>query len=80
MIRTTLDEASRRLEQLIDAALQGEEVIITAPNSDGERVVKLVADTPTLRECRQPRFGSAKGRIHMREDFDDPLPEFDEYQ
>jgi antitoxin (DNA-binding transcriptional repressor) of toxin-antitoxin stability system len=78
MIRTTLDEASRRLEQLIDAALQGEEVIITAPNSDGERVVKLVA-TATEPLPRR-KAGSARGLIHAQDDFDDPLPDFDEYR
>jgi antitoxin (DNA-binding transcriptional repressor) of toxin-antitoxin stability system len=80
MIRTTLDEATLHLKELIDAAVRGEEVVITAPDATGERTVKLIAETLEQPEPRRPRFGSAKGLIHMREDFDDPLPDFDEYQ
>jgi antitoxin (DNA-binding transcriptional repressor) of toxin-antitoxin stability system len=75
-----LEEATLHLEELIDAAVRGEEVIITAPDTTGERTVKLVAETTEEAVSRLPRFGSAKGLIHMREDFDDPLPDFDEYQ
>ena len=80
MIRTTLDEAALNLRALIDAAVRGEEVIITAPDTAGEQVVRLVAEAATQPEGRRPRFGSAKGLIHLRDDFDDPLPDFDEYQ
>jgi antitoxin (DNA-binding transcriptional repressor) of toxin-antitoxin stability system len=80
MIKTTLDEATLHLKELIDAAVRGEEVIITASDTTGERTVKLIADASREPEPRRPRFGSAKGLIHMREDFDDPLPDFDEYQ
>ena len=67
------DEAHSRLPELLDAALRGEEVYIT-----GEGVVKVrlvrVDDDPPRRQ-----FGSAKGMITMSDDFDDPLPDFDEY-
>jgi antitoxin (DNA-binding transcriptional repressor) of toxin-antitoxin stability system len=79
MIRTTLEEASLHLEELIDAAVRGEEVIITAPDTAaGEKVVRLVPNTEDVAPRR--KAGSAKGLIHMRDDFEDPLPDFDEYQ
>jgi len=30
-------------------------------------------------QVRQPVFGSAKGRIHMSADFDEPLDDFKDY-
>ena len=33
---------------------------------------------PSLAEKRPP-FGSAKGMIQIADDFDDPLPDFEEY-
>ena len=78
MIRTTLDEAALNLRALIDAAVRGEDVIITAPATDGGTTVRLVVTTHNA--PRRRRAGSAKGLIHMRDDFDDPLPDFDEYQ
>lgn len=34
---------------------------------------------PSLTEKR-PTFGSAKGMIQIADDFDDPLPDFEEYR
>lgn len=79
MIRTTLEEASLHLEELIDAAVRGEEVIITAHDTAaGEKTVRLVPNTDNIAPRR--KAGTAKGLIHMRDDFDDPMPDFDEYQ
>ncbi len=78
MIRTTLDEAALHLEELIDAAVRGEEVIITARAKEGDKIVRLV---PALAEVSTRRkAGSAKGIFHKRDDFEAPLPDFDEYQ
>lgn len=77
-IRTTVDEASAHLRELLQAALSGEEVLIADPNDGGSRrLVKLVAAPDTDREAI---FGSGKGLFRMMEDFDDPLPDFEEYQ
>jgi antitoxin (DNA-binding transcriptional repressor) of toxin-antitoxin stability system len=80
VIRTTLEDASTRLDELVAAALRGEDVLIATPGARGERVVRIVASPAEAVEPNQPRFGSAKGLIQMHDDFDDPLPDFDEYQ
>lgn len=67
----TIDEAAQKLPDLIDAALRGEEVVITKDGS----VVKLTPAFPV--KPRQP--GSAKGMVWMSDDFDEPLEEFKEY-
>lgn len=67
----TITEAVQKLPDLIDAALQGEEVTITKNGS----VVKLIPATTV--KPRQP--GSAKGQVWISDDFDEPLEEFKEY-
>lgn len=69
----TIAEASEKLSELFDAALRGEEVIITK----GDRTsIKL---TPTNTVKPRPKFGSAKGLIKMSNDFDEPLKDFKDY-
>ena len=69
----TIAEATQKLPDLIDAALRGEEVIITKDGS----VVKLIPATPVKRY--PAKAGSAKGMVWMSDDFDEPLEEFKEY-
>ena len=82
-----LNEAKTRMALLIQAALNGEEVIIT---ENDQPVLKLVrvskADAPALlRRIDEPtvetrrRSGSARGLISMADDFDKPLEDFIEY-
>lgn len=79
MIRTTIDDAQMHLHDLIEAALRGEEVVITTASEQDPRIVRLVAEPS--REPRLPReFGSAKGLLVVPDDFDEPLDEFAEYQ
>lgn len=72
MHAVTLDEAKLQLVDLIEAAMSGETVLIT---KDGQQV-QLV---PVARASQRPQFGSARGQIWMADDFDAPLPDFDEY-
>jgi antitoxin (DNA-binding transcriptional repressor) of toxin-antitoxin stability system len=73
MFRMTADEAKAHLDELIDAAIQGEQVVI----ADGERrAVQLV---PVRQTPRTRQAGTAKGQIIMSADFDAPLADFDEY-
>jgi prevent-host-death family protein len=66
-------EAKARLSSLIDAAMNGEEIIIA------KRGVPLVTLRPVERMAGGRRLGSAKGHVHMSEDFDDTPDEFAEY-
>ncbi len=69
----SLDEAKTRLVDLVEAALNGEEVFIT---NDSDACVRLV---PSPSPKRKRQFGSAKGLIEMMPGFDDPLEDFKEY-
>lgn len=73
MQQITLAEASQHLSDLIEAALEGEEIIII---KDNQQAVKL---TPVLPAKRRPNFGSAKGLVTISDDFDEPLEDFKEY-
>jgi antitoxin (DNA-binding transcriptional repressor) of toxin-antitoxin stability system len=58
------DEAREHLDDLIEAALRGDTIIITG---DDEKSVQLVP----LEATKKRRTGTAKGLIHMSEDFDE---------
>ena len=67
--RVTLAEADGHLAELMAAAERGDEVFIEAEN---KTQVKLVA----VPAARQPRvLGIYRGKIRMRADFNEPLPE-----
>jgi len=62
-------EAKTQLSKLLVRVQAGEEIIIAKA---GEPIARLV---PIERETRDRQPGSARGRIRMAADFDDPLPE-----
>lgn len=68
-----LSEARAHLPDLIDAAINGEEVFITKESRPVAKLVPITQDKP------RPQFGSAKGMVHMADDFEAPLEEFREY-
>jgi antitoxin (DNA-binding transcriptional repressor) of toxin-antitoxin stability system len=73
MHQINIEEAKSNLPDLIDAAINGEEVVIA---KDAQHVVKLV---PISQIKPRPQFGSAQGLISMSDDFDEPLADFAEY-
>jgi len=72
MRRVDIAEAQRDLAALIRAAAAGEDVVIVSENDPGVRLVE--------RARGRPRFGSAKGMLTMRDDFDAPLADFEPYE
>ncbi len=72
MSHVELDQAQQCLAELVERAVHGEDIVIT---KGSKPFVKLVA----IEQKRARRPGSAKGLIHMHEDFDDPLEDFQEY-
>jgi hypothetical protein len=80
MIRTTIEDAARNLRDLVDAALEGQEVYISAPNGNGERLIQLQVVLDVEELAKRRKAGSAKGLIWMSDDFDEPLEDFAEYQ
>ncbi|NMG05553.1 hypothetical protein DP117_01225 [Brasilonema sp. UFV-L1] len=75
MQEISLAEASKNLSQLIEAAMNGEEVVIT---KDNQPVVKLTPVSP-VKKRRPAKAGSAKGLITISDDFDEPLEDFNEF-
>jgi len=67
-------DARSRLADLVDAAIAGECVYI---EKEPGLVVQLV---PVEKPLRRPRFGSARGLVTVREDFDEPLADMAEYE
>ena len=73
-VQVNIHEAKTHLSRLIQAALNGKEVIIARGNKPVVRLEVL----PQARSSR--RIGNAKGLIlSMADDFDEPLDDFREY-
>ena len=68
-----VEEAKTSLGDLLDAVIRGQEIVLTR---DAQPVAKLI---PLVQRRPRPRFGSAKGLVHIADDFDAPLADFDEY-
>jgi len=62
-------EAKTHLSRLLNRVAAGEEIVIA---KGGKPFAVLVPLGGLAAQARKP--GSAKGRIVVREDFDDPLP------
>lgn len=73
MQQVTIEQAKINLAVLVEAALKGEEIII----EEDEKAVKLV---PFQLHKPKPQFGSAKGLIHIADNFDEPIEDFADYQ
>ncbi|MEL6459568.1 MAG: type II toxin-antitoxin system prevent-host-death family antitoxin [Cyanobacteria bacterium J06636_27] len=70
MTRQDITQAKTNLSELLDLAINGEEIVIT---QDDKPVAKI---SPIKRPLKR---GSAKGKIWMSEDFDESLEDFQEY-
>ena len=68
-----LQEVGSRLAELLDEVASGEEVIITRPNGGAFKIVAVES------VASRPKYGSAKGKVKMSDDFDEPLADFQEY-
>jgi prevent-host-death family protein len=68
-----MDDAGQELAELVEAAIHGEEVVITR---GGRQVARLVS-VPL--HDRRPRFGSAAGKVQLTDSFDYSLPDLSEY-
>lgn len=73
MQQVDITDAQTQINQLLQSALQGEEVIITCNN---QPILKLIQILPVTKRRQR---GSAKDQIWMALDFDAPLEDFKEY-
>jgi len=75
MQKVSVSQASKDLLQLIEAAIKGEEIVIT---KDEEPIAKLVP-VPPIKKNWPAKAGSAKGMVTIADDFDEPLADFEDY-
>ncbi len=73
MLQFDISEAQIQIAQLFQSALSGEEIIITR---DSQPILKLTQLSHTKKKRQR---GSAKGKIWMSPDFDEPLTDMLEY-
>jgi antitoxin (DNA-binding transcriptional repressor) of toxin-antitoxin stability system len=71
MIQIKIEDAQEQLPELTR-----EEVIIVADDTEGKELVRLAP----IGKQHARKAGSAKGLFTMSDDFDDLIPDFDEYQ
>jgi prevent-host-death family protein len=73
MYTVALKEAEGRLAALLDEVAKGQEVVITREDGATFKIIPAAPLAP------YPKFGSAKGLVHIAEDFDEPLEDFQAY-
>lgn len=73
MLQIELEVAEKNWHEILKIALQGKEVLITR---EQRPVLRLIRIAEQAERCRQ--LGSARGLITMRENFDEPLVDFQE--
>jgi prevent-host-death family protein len=66
-------EAEAQFAEVLRRVQDGEEVLVTRANEPVARIV------PATAHVRKPRFGAARGLLHVRDDFDEPLDDFAPY-
>ena len=62
-----IHEAKTQFSKLVDAVMQGKEIVITKAGKPAVRLVPISPQKPEL------RFGVLKGKIRIADDFDAPL-------
>lgn len=68
-------DAKDRLDELLAASAKGEEVVIA--REDGSAFKLVPTESPPKK--KRGLIGSAKGKVWMADDFDEPLEDFKEY-
>lgn len=71
-MKVSVYEAKSKLSQMINAALEGEEVIITR---NGQETVQLVRVSS---KGKRNWIGMYDGEIVIHDDFDEPIAEFED--
>lgn len=70
-MKVSVYEAKSKLSQMINAALDGEEVVITR---NGQDTVRLIP----VQKQKGDWIGLYEGKIVIHDDFDEPLDEFED--
>ena len=70
MNKLDISKAKSNISKLLDLAIKGEVIVITQDN-------KPVAQISPIK--RPLKRGSAKGKVWISDDFDEPIEDFKEY-
>jgi len=73
MYQVNIHEAKTHLSKLIKKVINGEEVVIARGNKPVVKIVNLEINNT------KRKLGSAKGKIKIADDFDEPITDFEEY-
>ena len=73
MLQINVHDPKVKLADLIEAAENGEEILIVTNN----KTFKIVEVEKTKKKYRE--FGTAKGEFKISDDFNVPIDDFDEY-
>jgi antitoxin (DNA-binding transcriptional repressor) of toxin-antitoxin stability system len=70
MKSVSIEQAQEQLPELIHLVEQGEDVVI---ERDDLPAVKLIIEP--VSKPKKRKFGQHRGKVHIRSDFDEPLPD-----
>lgn len=73
MLQINVHDKNFKLDDLIQAAKRGEEVVIVTDEQERFKLVQVMPVHP------HPQYGSAEGLFEMADDFDAPLEDFKDY-
>jgi len=82
MVVVTIEEAQKRLNELLSDVASGEEVVIYRDDVPLGRLVPVSESSVTTPEpmtLSRRSFGHFAGRMKIADDFDAPLEDFAEY-
>jgi len=68
-VQVNMHEAKTHLSRLVERVEAGEEIVVSRAGRPVAKIVPIRASHPR----REP--GSLRGRIHLSDDFDAPLPD-----
>jgi len=71
MRAVNLKYAKTHLDRLVEEAVAGEEIVISKAGTPLVRLAPVVS-------LKKRVFGLAQGKIILRDNFDDPVPEFEQ--
>jgi antitoxin (DNA-binding transcriptional repressor) of toxin-antitoxin stability system len=75
MQKININDAPEHLSELIEAAINGEEIVITK----GEQLLVILKPILQVKKSWTAKAGSAKGLVTISDDFDEPLDDFKDY-
>lgn len=73
MLQVNIHEAKTNLSKLIQKVINGEDVVIAKGNNPLVKITLINEEQP------ERKLGSAKNKIKISEDFDNPVDDFEDY-